>query len=59
MARSTKLRATSVTTNIYQLSSPHSYRKYREIHYNIGQKENGVNTLNLVQKATDLKQNQK
>ena len=28
--------------------------KYREIHYNKGQK-NGVNRLNLVQKATNLK----
>ena len=28
--------------------------KYREIHYNMGQK-NGVNRLNLVQKATDFK----
>ena len=31
-----KLRTTSGTMNIHQQSSPLSYHKYREIHYNIG-----------------------
>ena len=36
MDRNAKLRATSGTMNIHQQSSPLSYHKYREIHYNIG-----------------------
>ena len=36
MDRNTKLRASSGKTNIHQQSSPLSYRKYREIRYNIG-----------------------
>ena len=39
MDRNAKLRTTSGTMNIHQQSSPLSYRKYREIHYNIGYKE--------------------
>ena len=35
MDRNAKLRTTSGTTNIHQQSSPLSYHKYREIHYNI------------------------
>ena len=31
-----KLRATLGTMNIHQQSSPLSYHKYREIHYNVG-----------------------
>ena len=45
MDRNAKLRATSGTTNIHQQSSPLSYHKYREIHYNIGQQKMGVNRL--------------
>ena len=52
MDRNAKLRATSGTTNIHQQSSPLSYHKYKEIHYNIGQQKMGVNRLNPVQKAT-------
>ena len=54
-----KLRATSRTTNIHQQSSPLSYHKYREIHYNTGNKKMGVNRLNPVQKATYFLKNQK
>ena len=36
MDRNAKLTAASGTTNIHQQSSPLSYHKYREIHYNIG-----------------------
>ena len=52
MDRNAKLRTTSVTMNIHQHSSPLSYHKYREIHYNIGNIRMGVNRLNPVQKAT-------
>ena len=55
MDRNAKLRATFGTMNIYQQSSPLSYHKYREIHYNIGEQKKGVNRLNPVQKATYLK----
>ena len=37
MDRNAKLRTTSGTMNIHQQSSPLSYHKYREIHYNIGE----------------------
>ena len=59
MDRSAKLRTTSGTTNIHQQSSPLSYHKYREIHYNIGQQKMGVNRLNPVQKTTYLKKKSK
>ena len=59
MDRDAKLRATSGTTNIHQQSSPLSYHKYREIHYNKGNKKMGVNRLNPVQKATYFKKDQK
>ena len=52
MDRNAKLRTTSGTTNIHQQSSPLSYHKYRELHYNIGNIKMGVNRLNAVQKAT-------
>ena len=41
MDRNAKLRTTSGTTNIHQQSSPLSYHKYREIHYDIGLHKNG------------------
>ena len=48
-----KLRVTSWTTNIHQQSSPLSYHKQSEIHYNIvEQKKMLVNRLNPGQKAT-------
>ena len=59
MDRNAKLRATSGTTNIHQQSSPLSYHKYREIYYNKGNKEMGVNRLNPVQKATYFLKNEK
>ena len=45
--------------NIHQQSSPLSYHKCREIHYNIGEQKMGVNRLNPVQKATYFEKNQK
>ena len=35
-----KLRTTSGTMNIHQQSSPLSYHKYKENHYNIGEHKN-------------------
>ena len=53
MDRNAKLRATSWTMNIHQQSSPLSYHKQSEIHYNIvQQKKMLVNRLNPAQKAT-------
>ena len=52
MDRNAKLRATSGTTNIHQQSSPLSYHKYREIHYNLMLQKMEVNRLNPVQKGT-------
>ena len=52
MDRNAKLRTTSGAMNIHQESSPLSYHKDREIHYNIGNIKMGVNRLNPVQNTT-------
>ena len=54
-----KLRATSLTMNIHQQSSPLSYHKYIEIHHNEGNKNMAVNRLYPVQRATYSDRNQK
>ena len=59
MDRNTKLRAASRTMNIHQQGSPLGNPKYREIHCHIGEQKNGVNRVNSVQKATNLKKKSK
>ena len=59
MDKNTKLRTTSGTINIHQQSSPFGHQKYRGDIIIKGNKTNGVNRLNSVQKATNLKKKTK